>query len=238
MMGGVGGEGYGLLVRRRAKVAGRLCDRVAARVEEGVGRSCGSQAAALAAAGWSAAMASSILGVGGASLDSSLSVWSLQEGGGPSRFVSVVGAWVAPGRSAGMSFLPRSIIGTAQHMARSTIDMARGKRKKHTSLCEQRSSPRIRGFTPSRIRRAASSRQSREGASLLGHVRCLRRSARLHRCIRQRVTWGEAVRLAVEDFGLLTSFARRSALKRAPCVTSRLVGRIVRWVLWWRVWEG
>ena len=205
-----------------------------------VGRLCGSEAVALAAAGWSAAMASSILGVGGASsLDSSLSVcWSLQEGGGPSRFVSVVGAWVAPGRSAGMSFLPRFIIGTAQHMARSTVDMARGTRKKHTFLCEQRSSPRIRGFTPSRIRRAASSRQSREGASLLGHVRCLRRSARLHRCIRQRVTWGEAVRLAVEDFGLLTSLARRSALKRAPCVTSRPEGRIVRWVLSWRVLEG
>ena len=67
-------------------MAGRLCDRVAARVEEGVGRPCGSEAAVPAAVGWSAAMASCILGVGGSSLDSLLSVWSLQS----RRFMSVV----------------------------------------------------------------------------------------------------------------------------------------------------
>ena len=91
-----------------------------------VGRSCGSEAVALAVSGWSAAMASCILGVGGSGLDSSLSVWSLslQEGGGSWRSVSVVGAWVAPGGSTGTSFLPRSIIGTTQNMARSTVDMA------------------------------------------------------------------------------------------------------------------
>ena len=63
----------GLAVCRWARVAGRLCDRVAARGEEGVGRSCRSEAAAPAALGWSAAMASSILGVGGSSSLSSLS---------------------------------------------------------------------------------------------------------------------------------------------------------------------
>ena len=51
---------------------------MAARVEEGVGRPCGSEAAAPAAVGWSAAVASSILGVGGSSSLSSLSVWWLQ----------------------------------------------------------------------------------------------------------------------------------------------------------------
>ena len=59
-------------------MAGRLCGSVAARVEKGIGRSCGSEAAVSAAVGWSAAMAGCILGVGGSSLDSSLSVWSLQ----------------------------------------------------------------------------------------------------------------------------------------------------------------
>ena len=65
----------GLAVCRWARVAGRLCDRVAARGEEGVGRPCSSAVAALAAAAWSAAMAGGILGVGGSRLLSSLPVW-------------------------------------------------------------------------------------------------------------------------------------------------------------------
>ena len=59
---------------------------MAARVEKGIGRSCGSEAAVPAAVGWTAAMASSILGVGGSSSLSSLPVWSLQS----RRFMSVV----------------------------------------------------------------------------------------------------------------------------------------------------
>ena len=71
---------------RWAMVAGRLCDRVAARAEVGVGWACGSEAVVLAAAGWSAAMASTILGVEGSSPLSSLPVWWLQS----RRFMSVV----------------------------------------------------------------------------------------------------------------------------------------------------
>ena len=51
---------------------------MAARAEESVGRSCGSEAAAPSAVGWSAAVASGILGVEGSSSLSSLSVWLLQ----------------------------------------------------------------------------------------------------------------------------------------------------------------
>ena len=61
---GVGGE-VARPVCRRAEVAGRLRGSVAARVEKGIGRSCGSGAAVPASVGWTAAMARCILGVEG-----------------------------------------------------------------------------------------------------------------------------------------------------------------------------